>query len=279
MQKQLLGKEVTTKLREKITTFVSKAQNKFTLAIVLVGDDPASIVYKNRLVKLAESLNISTTVEILDISSDTSQVVQLIEKLNKNPEVNGILPMLPFPKHINNDAIVNVIDINKDVDCISPLSVGMLYLGKNLWAPCTPRAVMEIIKYYAIDLEGKNVVIIGRSNVVGKPLIPLLLAQNATVTVCHSKTKDLNSVTSAADVLIVAIGSPKFVTKDMVKEGAIVIDVGINALDGSVVGDVDEAACEKTSQYTPVPGGVGPVSAMMVIETMLSKTDKNFKEE
>lgn len=265
----MLGKEVVQSLRTELEAKIAKAGKKITLAILIVGDDAASHVYKNRLVKLAEGLGVNTDVRILPQDSDDKAVIAAVEELNKDENIDGILPMMPLPKHIDTDAVAQKIAIDKDVDCLNPINVGFVYMGKSPWAPCTPRAVMETLKYYEVDLTGKHVVIVGRSNVVGKPLATLMLGQNATVTVCHSKTKDLAKMTSQADVVVVAIGVAEFLQPDMIKDGAIIVDVGINQVGDKIVGDASEGALQKASSYTPVPGGIGGVSTMMVMQTLL----------
>jgi len=267
----MLGKDVVQKLRSQLEEKIKKAGKEITLAILIVGDDAASHVYKNRLVKLAEGMGIKTDVRILPQSSDDVAVLAVVEELNNDDRIDGILPMMPLPKHIDTDAVAQKIAIEKDVDCLNPINVGFVYMGKSPWAPCTPRAVMETLKFYEVDLTGKHVVIVGRSNVVGKPLATLMLEQNATVTVCHSKTKDLAKMTSQADVVVVAIGVPEFLQADMVKENAIIVDVGINQVGDKIVGDASEAALQKAASYTPVPGGIGGVSTMMVMQTLLRK--------
>lgn len=265
----MLGKDVVQRLRSQLEYKVKQAGKKITLAILIVGDDAASHVYKNRLVKLAEGIGIYTDVRILPHDSDDNKVIAEVKKLNQNDKIDGILPMMPLPKHIDTDAVAQTIAIEKDVDCLNPVNVGFVYMGKSPWAPCTPRAVMETLKYYEVDLAGKHVVIVGRSNVVGKPLADLMLGQNATVTVCHSKTKNLAQMTSHADVVVVAIGVAEFLQPEMVKDGAIIIDVGINQVGDKLMGDASEKALQKASSYTPVPGGIGGVSTMMVMQTLL----------
>ncbi len=242
---------------------------KVALAIIVVGDDPASHVYKNRLVKLIEELGGMAKEILLPEDTPEEKVIATIKKLNRNRYVMGIMPMMPMPKHINSDTVGAAISSNKDVDCLSVTNAGNVFLGRSRWAACTPRACMAILEHYGIELEGKNVVVIGRSNVVGKPVSMLLLAKNATVTICHSRTKNLPALLKAADVIVAAVGKANFVKADMVKDGVVIVDVGINAVDGKLVGDVDAAAYAKASAYTPVPGGVGVVSNVMLMEALL----------
>lgn len=265
------GKPVADVYREAISAKIAAAKTrgvKAALAIVVVGDDPASHVYKGRLAKLIESLGGSA--KLIELPQETTQeeVITVIKKLNRNRYVNGILPMMPMPKHIDGDAVGALIAPSKDVDCLNPANVGELYLGRSKWAPCTPRSCMAILAHYNIELSGKHAVVIGRSNVVGKPVADLLLAQNATVTICHSRTKNIAEILKTADIVVAAVGKPCFVKPDMVKEGVVIVDVGINSVDGKLVGDVDPAVAEKASAFTPVPGGVGVVSNMMVMECL-----------
>ena len=265
------GKPVADVYREEISAKIAEAKAKGVvacLAILVVGDDPASHVYKGRLVKLIESLGGKAKLVELPASTSQEEAIAAVNKLNRNRYVHGILPMMPMPKHINGDAIGAAITPSKDVDCLNPANAGELFLGRSKWAPCTPRSCMAILKHYDIELSGKNAVVIGRSNVVGKPVADLLLAQNATVTICHSRTKDIAGILQNADIIVAAVGKACFVKPEMVKEGVVIVDVGINAVDGKLVGDVDPAVEAKASAFTPVPGGVGVVSNMMVMECL-----------
>ena len=265
------GKPVADVYRETITEKIAAAKQRgllVTLAIVVVGDDPASHVYKGRLVKLIESLG--GAAKVIELPGDASEedVIGVVKKLNRNRYVTGILPMMPMPKHINGDAVGAAVSPNKDVDCLNPQNSGDVFMGRSKWAACTPRACMAILEHYGIELEGKNVAVIGRSNVVGKPVAMLLLQKNATVTVCHSRTKDLPKLLQSADVIVAAVGKACFVKAEMVKEGVVIVDVGINAVGDKLMGDVDPAVDAKASAFTPVPGGVGVVSNMMVMECL-----------
>lgn len=265
------GKPVADVYRETITEKIAAAKQRgllVTLAIVVVGDDPASHVYKGRLVKLIESLGGAAKVIELPGDSSEEDVIGVVKKLNRNRYVTGILPMMPMPKHINGDAVGAAVSPNKDVDCLNPQNSGDVFMGRSKWAACTPRSCMAILEHYGIELDGKNVVVIGRSNVVGKPVAMLLLAKNATVTVCHSHTKELPELLKTADVLVAAVGKACFVKPEMVKEGVVIVDVGINAVGDKLMGDVDPAVAAKASAFTPVPGGVGVVSNMMVMECL-----------
>lgn len=265
------GKPVADAYREVITKKIAAAKQRgllVTLAIVVAGDDPASHVYKDRLVKLIEGLGGAAKIITRPADATEAEVVGVVKKLNRNRYVGGILPMMPMPKHINGDTVGAAVSPNKDVDCLNPQNCGDVFMGRSRWAACTPRACMATLEYYGIELEGKNVVVIGRSNVVGKPVAMLLLQKHATVTICHSRTQNLPELVKAADVVIAAVGKAGFVTADMVKEGAVLVDVGINSVDGKLVGDIDAAAYAKASAYTPVPGGIGVVSNMMVMECL-----------
>lgn len=265
------GKPVADVYREAITEKIAAAKARgllVTLAIVVVGEDPASHVYKGRLVKLIEGLGGAAKVIELPGTSSEEEVIGVVKKLNRNRYVTGILPMMPMPKHINGDAVGAAVSPNKDVDCLNPQNSGDVFMGRSKWAACTPRACMATLEHYGIELDGKNVVVIGRSNVVGKPVAMLLLQKNATVTVCHSHTKNLPELLQTADVIVAAVGKACFVKPDMVKEGVVIVDVGINAVGDKLMGDVDPAVAEKASAFTPVPGGIGVVSNMMVMECL-----------
>ena len=265
------GKPVADKYRQLITEKIQAAKESgrlTTLAILVVGDDPASHVYKNRLVKLVEELGGEAKEFLFPADTPEEEVISLIKKINRNRYITGILPMMPMPKHINEATVSATIAASKDVDCLSYANIGEFFARSNPYAPCTPRSCMAILEHYGVELEGKSVVVIGRSNVVGKPVAVLLLNKNATVTLCHSKTKNLAELTRQADVVVAAVGKPCFVTPDMVKEGVVIVDVGINSVDGKLVGDVDPAVEAKASYFTPVPGGVGVVSNMMVMDAL-----------
>lgn len=265
------GKPVADVYREIITQKFAAAKERgllVTLAIIIVGDDHASHIYKDRLVKLIESLGGAAKVIICPAETTEEEVIGIIKKLNRNRYVSGILPMMPMPAHINSEAVGAVVSQNKDVECLNPQNIGEVFMGRSCWAPCTPRACMAVLKHYGIDLSGKNVAVVGRSNVVGKPVAMLLLQQNATVTICHSRTQNLPEVLKQADIIVAAVGKACFIKPEMVKEGVVIVDVGINSVDGKLFGDVDFAVAEKAAAFTPVPGGIGVVSNMMVMESL-----------
>ena len=266
----LNGKELAQKLQQEMTQEVTELKEKGLqpgLAVILVGEDPASQVYVRNKERAANNIGMYSVVYRLPETTSEADLIAKIEELNHDDKVHGILVQLPLPKHINEDLVLDTIDPAKDVDGFHPMNLGNLFAGKPTMIPCTPAGIMELIKLSGLDLAGKNAVIIGRSNIVGKPMAHLLLQANATVTICHSKTKDLPKVAKQADVLVVAIGRANFVTADFVKEGAVVIDVGINRDDNNkLTGDVkfDEVA-PLTSYITPVPGGVGPMTITMLM--------------
>jgi len=269
------GKPAAAAMRARLTEKALKLrEQKITcgLAVLLVGDDHASIIYTEWLGKLCSTLGISYHLAALSGETTEAEVLELIGQLNQNPDVSGILPMMPMPHQINPDTVARSINPDKDVDSMHPLNVGLVAAGKSPWAPCTPRAVMTVLDYYKIPLAGKHAVIVGRSNVVGKPLAQLLLARDATVTICHSKTPDLGFFLRQADLVVAAIGRPRMIVAGMIKPGAVVVDVGINNLEGRIVGDVDyEGVSTVASAITPVPGGIGTVSTVMVLEAVLRK--------
>ena len=241
------------------------------LAVILVGDDPASQVYVGRKAKACAEVGFLSREYKLPAETEEKKLLKIIKKLNKDDQIHGILVQLPLPGHISTENIIAAIDPDKDVDGFHPYNVGGLMTGTPLFIPCTPRGIMELIARSGIDLKGKEAVVVGRSNIVGKPMAMLLLAQHATVTMCHSRTGDLPAVTRRADVLIAAVGKPHMIKADMVKEGAVVIDVGVNRLEnGKLAGDVafDDVA-PKASFITPVPGGVGPMTIAMLMRNTL----------
>ncbi len=274
MYKIIDGKAVSAYVKEQVKNEVAElAKNGSVpaLAVIIVGDDPASKVYVGNKKKACEMTGMRSVEYALPAETTEEELLELIAKLNNDKEINGILCQLPVPKHINEDKIIDAIAPEKDVDGFSAVNVGRIWLGKYEISPCTPMGVIELLDYYDIPLEGKNCVIVGRSNIVGKPMAALLLERNATVTVCHSRTKDLASFTKNADVIVAAVGRANFITADMVKEGAVVVDVGINRLDsGKLCGDVDfENVKEKASYITPVPGGCGPMTIAVLMKNTL----------
>ena len=274
MYTRIDGKEVSAAVRESIKNEVAALKEQGItpgLAVIIVGNDPASRVYVNNKKKGCEQVGMNSFEYALPEETTTEELLELIEKLNKDASVHGILCQLPVPKHIDEDKVLNAISPDKDVDAFHPVNCGKVMTGDYRFAPCTPAGMVEMLKHYNIDIAGKHCVIIGRSNIVGKPMAMLMLKHNATVSVCHSRTQNLSEITKQADILVAAVGVPNFVTADMVKDGAVVLDVGINRMaDGKLCGDVDfDAVCEKTSYITPVPGGVGPMTITMLLKNTL----------
>lgn len=249
------------------------------LAVVIVGEDPASKVYVAGKIRDCGEVGIDSREYALPEATTQEELLALVEKLNADGAVSGILVQLPLPKHLDEKAIINTIAPNKDVDAFHPANVGRIMIGDYDFLPCTPAGVMELLKEYEIDPTGKECVVVGRSNIVGKPQAMLLLHQNGTVTVCHSRTKDLKEVTLRADILVVAIGRGEFITGDMIKEGAVVIDVGMNRNSaGKLVGDVEFSSAEKKASYiTPVPGGVGPMTRAILMKNTVKAAELNAK--
>jgi methylenetetrahydrofolate dehydrogenase (NADP+)/methenyltetrahydrofolate cyclohydrolase len=267
--------EVRNRLAEETKILKENTGKEPGLATVLVGDDPASAVYVRNKNKTCRELGFQSFENQLSSGTTEEQLLNLIGDLNSNPNVHGILVQLPLPDQINSEKILQAIDPKKDVDGFHPVNVGKLVVGNALLTPCTPTGIIELLDHYGIEVSGKHAVIIGRSNIVGKPVSMLLLQRNATITICHSRTKNLEEVTRGADILIAAVGRPHFVTENMVSEGAAVIDVGINRVDGKLTGDVEfELVSKKASYITPVPGGVGP----MTIALLMKNTLKAFKD-
>ena len=270
------GKLVSKKVREELTSQINEYKTasgkNVGLAVVVVGDDPASAVYVRN--KHKACLEVGITSYQIEYPKETTEeeLLRKIDELNTDPNVNGILVQLPLPKHINEDAVINRISPLKDVDAFHPENVGKIMIGKYDFLPCTPAGIVELLKHYNVEVEGKRCVVIGRSNIVGKPMSLLLLERNGTVTICHSRTKNLSEITKEADIIVVAIGRANFLTADMVKPGAVVIDVGINRMpDGKLCGDVDFCEVEKiASKITPVPGGVGPMTITMLLKNALA---------
>lgn len=275
------GKATAKKIREKLTNEVTELkENGITpkLAVIMVGDDNSSKIYVRNKSKACEEIGIEFTEYLLTEQTTQKELLDLINELNNNKEINGILLQSPIPKHLDINEAFRSISPEKDVDGFNPVNVGKLVLGQNTFISCTPFGIIKLLEEYNVPIEGKNAVIIGRSNIVGKPMSQCLLNKNATVTICHSKTANLREYTKNADILVAAIGKPKFVTKDMVKEGAIIIDVGINRNEeGKVCGDVDfEDIKDITSYITPVPGGVGPMTIAMLMNNVVKATKKQI---
>ncbi|MBE6797165.1 MAG: bifunctional methylenetetrahydrofolate dehydrogenase/methenyltetrahydrofolate cyclohydrolase FolD [Ruminococcaceae bacterium] len=279
MTKIINGKEISAAVKERIKGEVTSLREKgieVGLAVIIVGDDPASKVYVANKEKACEQLGINSYKYALPEETTNEELLELVKKLNNDDKVNGILCQLPLPKHLDESLIINSIVPEKDVDAFHPQNVGKIMIGDFDFLPCTPAGVIEMLKYSNIDMTGKKCVVVGRSNIVGKPMSMLLLHNNATVTVCHSRTKNLKDECAAADILVVAIGRAKFITADMVKEGAVVIDVGMNRDEnGKLCGDVDyDAVFDKVSAITPVPGGVGPMTIAMLMQNTLTAAKK-----
>ncbi|MDO4634928.1 MAG: bifunctional methylenetetrahydrofolate dehydrogenase/methenyltetrahydrofolate cyclohydrolase [Streptococcus sp.] len=266
------GKELAARLQEDLSKHVSVMKEHHGivpgLAVILVGDDPASQVYVRNKERSALKVGFKSETRVLSDSISEEELIEVIESYNADDSIHGILVQLPLPKHINDTKIIMAIDPQKDVDGFHPLNTGHLWSGRPIMVPCTPAGIMEMFSDYNINLEGKHAVIVGRSNIVGKPMAQLLLEKNATVTLAHSRTLDLQKVTKQADILIVAIGSSEFIKADYVKDGAVIIDVGMNRNeDGKLVGDVDfKEVAQKVSYITPVPGGVGPMTITMLLK-------------
>ncbi len=268
------GKAVSAAVKQAVAEEVKQLNAKGVtvgLAVILVGEDPASKIYVANKEKACEALGIISKKFVLPADTTQEKLLELIDKLNNDKSINGILCQLPLPKGLDEKAVINAISPEKDVDAFHPVNVGKIMIGDYDFVPCTPAGVMEMLSYYDIDVAGKSCVVIGRSNIVGKPMGMLLLHKNGTVTICHSRTKNLSEVTRGADILVAAVGRANFVTADMVKAGAVVIDVGMNRNEGKLCGDVDfEAVSQKASYITPVPGGVGPMTIAMLMKNTLT---------
>ncbi len=269
------GKAISAKVKAEVREEADALKAKgisIGLAVVIVGNNPASRVYVNNKKKACAEVGFESSEYALPEETTQEELLALVDKLNNDDKVNGILVQLPLPSQIDEKAVINAIRPEKDVDAFHPVNVGKIMIGDFAFLPCTPAGVMELIKSTGVDISGKECVVIGRSNIVGKPMAMLLLHKNGTVTICHSKTKNLAEVCRRADILVAAVGRANFVTADMIKEGAVVIDVGMNRLEnGKLCGDVNFAECsEKASYITPVPGGVGPMTIAMLMRNTLT---------
>ena len=274
MNKIIDGKMVSKEIKEKLKEKVEKLEVKPKLVVISVGSDEASKVYVGQKEKCANYIGINYEHLHFD-SIDDDSLIKKIKKLNEDKSVNGIIVQLPLPKGMDEKKIVNSIDSLKDVDGLTYLNAGLLLNKEKAMVSCTPKGIMELLKYYNISLEGKNVVVIGRSILVGKPMMNLLINANATVTLCHSKTKDIEKITKKADILIVAIGKKHFINKEMVKRGSIIIDVGINRENGKLYGDVNyDDVIDKVKLITPVPGGVGPMTVVMLMQNVIEAYER-----
>lgn len=279
------GKLVARQVRERVAKETEELKNKGItpgLAVIIVGEDPASQVYVRNKEKACEEVGFYSEKFALPESTTQEELNALVKELNERPEINGILCQLPLPKHLDDKEVINLIDPIKDVDAFHPVNVGAIMIGDYSFLPCTPAGVMELIHSTGVEISGKKAVVMGRSNIVGKPMAMLLLHENATVEITHSRTADLKEITKTADILVAAIGKAKFVTADMVKDGAVVIDVGMDRDEnGKLCGDVDfENVKDKCSYITPVPGGVGPMTISMLMQNTLTaaKIQNNIKD-
>ena len=271
------GKKVAEKCKKNIEERIKRLDRTPGFAVIRIGEDEASKIYVRLKHKMSEELGINFTEYHLDENITQEELISIIKKLNADDEVDGILLQSPIPYHLNILEAFQTIAPEKDVDGFSPINVGKLVQRQECFAACTPTGVMTMLKEYNIPIEGKHAVVVGRSNIVGRPMAELLLNANATVTICHSKTRNLTEIVKSADILVVAIGKPKFITADMIKEGAVVVDVGINRIPDSkkIVGDVDfENVKEKCSYITPVPGGVGPMTIMTLMDNVVTACER-----
>ena len=267
---KIVSAEIRNSLMKEAAELKSKTNRIPGLATVLVGEDPASAVYVRNKNKICNEIGFQSFGQNLPAETTEAQLLDHIKGLNENDKVNGILVQLPLPDHIDEEKVLLSIDPEKDVDGFHPINVGKLAIGNALLTPCTPTGIIALLDYYKIDIAGKHAIVLGRSNIVGKPVAHLLLQRHATVTICHSKTKNLAEVTRQADILIAAVGRPHFVGSDMVKQGAVVIDVGINRVNGKLIGDVEfDPVVKKVAFITPVPGGVGPMTIALLMENTL----------
>jgi methylenetetrahydrofolate dehydrogenase (NADP+)/methenyltetrahydrofolate cyclohydrolase len=276
------GKKLSEKIRKDLKKRAEALCSKGTQArldIILVGENPASKIYVEKKIKASGDIWVKAELHKFPEDAERKEILELIEKLNSDDSVHGILVQLPLPGHLDEREVIDSVCPEKDVDGLTTYNLGNLFAGESLFEPCTPKGVMKMMDHEKIGIEGKNVVVVGRSNIVGKPLSIMLLKKNATVTVCHSKTRDLEKSTKNADILVVAVGKPKLITGEMVKEGAVVIDVGMNRTENGLCGDVDfEKVKEKASRITPVPGGVGPLTVSMVLENTIISAERSLQK-
>lgn len=277
------GKQVSASIREELGRKVAelKAEHGLTpgIGVILVGEDPASQSYVKSKEKTANELGFYSKTLRVPASTSEAEVLRMVANFNQDPKIHGILVQLPLPSHINENSVIYAIDPKKDVDGFHPMNIGKLHMGEECFVPCTPAGIMELLERTGVDLKGKNATVVGRSNLVGKPVAMLLLGKHATVTICHSRTKDLAAECRRADVLVVAAGKAHMVTADMIKPGAVVIDVGVNRLEsGKLVGDVDfDNAVNVASAITPVPGGVGPMTISMLMKNTVLAAERTLK--
>jgi methylenetetrahydrofolate dehydrogenase (NADP+) / methenyltetrahydrofolate cyclohydrolase len=265
-----IAKEIRQQVKEQVAQLIAAGKTPPGLAVVIAGNDPASRVYVNSKKKACAEAGIYSEEHTFPESVSESEIISVVHQLNQDPKINGILVQLPLPDQINERNVIESINPKKDVDGLHPSSVGNLLIGTPTFVPCTPEGIMVLLQKTGVELKGKRAVVIGRSMLVGKPVAVLLLAQHATVTICHSRTQNLPAVAKEADILVVAIGKPNFINGDAVKPGAVVIDVGMNRLDDKLVGDVEFESAAKVAGYiTPVPGGVGPMTIAMLLQNTL----------
>ena len=279
----LSGKTVSARIKENLTKEIAELKTNGILpglAVIIVGEDPASKVYVGRKEAMCTELGMHSEKFALPEDTTQDELLELVEKLNNDDKIHGILVQLPLPKHLDEKAVINTIRPEKDVDAFHPVNVGKIMIGDYDFVPCTPAGIMELIAESGVEVEGKTCVVVGRSNIVGKPMSMLLLHKNGTVTTCHSRTKNLAEVVKTADILVAAVGKANFITADMVKPGAVVIDVGMNRLeDGRLVGDVDFEGVEKVARaITPVPGGVGPMTIAMLMKNTFTAAKNSCKK-
>lgn len=275
---QKVSKEIKEELKEKIAIIKKKYDRLPKLVVILIGNNSASLSYVTSKEKQCLEIGFDSEVIKLDENVSEEEVLHLINNLNLDSSVDGILVQLPIPKHINEYKLISAIDPNKDVDGFHPINIGNLVIGQECFVPCTPKGIMYLLEKYQISLSGKNVVVLGRSNIVGKPIAQLCLNKNATVTICHSKTNELKKVCKTADILIVAIGKSKFIDHEYIKENAVVIDVGINRIEGKICGDVNyEDVFEHCSYITPVPKGIGPMTIAMLLQNTIESFERRMK--
>ena len=278
MTKLLSGIECRNKLKENLTKKINKIKEKITITVISVGNDEASKIYIKNKTKECQSVNIECQ-HLHFEKTTTNELINLITKLNKDKNITGILVQLPLPKNIEENKVINTIDYKKDIDGLTKSNIAKLYSNQKGIIPCTAKGIIDLLEYNKIEIEGKNITIIGRSNLVGKPLTLALLNKNATVTLCHSKTKDLKKHTKKADIIIVAVGKPNLIKKEMISKNSIIIDVGINRINGKISGDIDKSVYKKCKAITPVPGGVGPMTVYEVLSNTLEcyELQKNKK--
>ena len=268
--------KVKAGIKEQVDAIIASGGRAPCLAVVLVGEDPASQVYVRNKIRSCGETGITSKQYILPDSTTEEELISLVKELNNDKNIDGILVQLPLPKGINERAVIETIVPEKDVDAFHPVNVGKMFLGLDSFAPCTPSGIIRLLDEYNVEIKGKNCVVIGRSNIVGKPMAMLLLGRHGTVIVCHSKTPDISAYTKNADIVVVAVGKANVVTGDMIKEGAVVVDVGMNRVDGKLCGDCEYESCAaKASYITPVPGGVGPMTiAMLLTNTLKAYNDR-----